>query len=85
VVDTFILLTMVIFLYCIAWRCFYFGSSHDELGVVVLEAGQQLSGPPLQEVVQGLRGTLLHADLVPVGPDLQTGQRHADVQRPVEL
>lgn len=49
------------------------------------KARQQVSGPPLQEVVEGVGGTLLHPDLVAVAPDLQTGQRHADVQRPVEL
>lgn len=58
---------------------------HDQLGVVMVKAGQQLSGSPLQEVVEGVGGTLLHPDLIPVAPDLQTGQRHADVQRTVEL
>lgn len=58
---------------------------HDELGVVVAKTWQQLSGSPLQEIVEGVGGTLLHPDLIPVTPDLQTGQRNADVQRTVEL
>lgn len=58
---------------------------HDELRVVVAKARQQLSGSPLQEIVEGVGGTLLHPDLIPVAPDLQTGQRHPDVQRTVEL
>lgn len=58
---------------------------HDELGVVVAKTWQQLSGSPLQEVVEGVGGTLLHPDLIPVTPDLQTSQRNADVQRTVEL
>lgn len=49
------------------------------------KARKQLSGPPLEEVVEGVRRTLLHSDLVTVAPDLQTGQRHTDVQRTVEL
>lgn len=49
------------------------------------EAWQQVSGSPLQEVVEGVGRTLLHTDLIAVAPDLQTGQRHADVQRTVEL
>lgn len=58
---------------------------HDELGVVMAKAWQQLSGSPLQEVVEGVRRTLFHPDLISVAPDLQTGQRHPDVQRTVEL
>lgn len=58
---------------------------HDELGVVMAKAWQQLSGPPLQEVVEGVGGILLHQDLISVAPDLQTGQRDPDVQRTVEL
>ncbi len=46
---------------------------------------QQLSGSPLQEVVEGVGGALLHPDLITVAPDLQTGQRDADVQRTVKL
>lgn len=49
------------------------------------KAWQQVSGPPLQEVVQGVGRALLHADLVAVAPDLQTRERHADVQGAVEL
>lgn len=49
------------------------------------KAWQQVSGSPLQEVVEGVGGTLLHPDLIAVAPDLQTSQRHADVQRTVEL
>lgn len=49
------------------------------------KARQQLAAPPLQEVVEGVGRTLLHPDLIAVAPDLQTGQRHAHVQRPVEL
>lgn len=49
------------------------------------KARQQLSGSPLQEVVEGVSGSLLHPDLIPVAPDLQTGQRNADVQGTVEL
>lgn len=65
---------------------FYFGEClHDQLCVVVAKARQQVPGSPLQEVVKGVAGTLLHLDLVAVAPDLQAGQRHADVQRPVEL
>ena len=58
---------------------------HDELGIVMAKTWQQLPGSPLQEVVEGVRGTLLHPDLVSVTPDLQTGQRHPYVQRTVEL
>lgn len=58
---------------------------HDELGIVVAKTWQQLSGSPLQEVVEGVGGTLLHPDLIPVTPDLQAGQRNANVQRTVEL
>lgn len=58
---------------------------HDELSVVVTKAWQQLSGSPLQEVVEGVGGTFLHRDLIAVAPDLQTGQRNPDVQRTVEL
>lgn len=58
---------------------------HDELGVVMAKTWQQLSASPLQEVVEGVGGTLLHPDLIPVAPDLQTGQCNADVQRTVEL
>lgn len=42
---------------------------HDQLGVVMAEAWQQLPGSPLQEVVEGVAGTLLHPDFVPVTPD----------------
>ena len=49
------------------------------------KARQQLSGSPLQEVVEGVSGSLLHPDLIPVVPDLQTRQRNADVQGTVEL
>lgn len=49
------------------------------------KARQQLSGSPLQEVVECVGGTLVHTDLIPVAPDLQTGQRNADVQRTIEL
>lgn len=51
----------------------------------MVKAWQQLSGSPLQEVVEGVGGTLRHPDLIVVAPDLQTGQRHPDVQRTVEL
>ena len=57
----------------------------DELGVVVAESRQQVLGPPPQEAVQSARGTFLHGDLIAVAPDLQPGQRHTDLQRPVEL
>lgn len=63
-----------------AWR-----RLHDELSVVMAEAGQQVSAPPFQEVVEGPGGSLLHLDLVPVAPDLHAGQRHTHVQGPVEL
>lgn len=43
---------------------------HDELGVVVTEAWQQLSTPPLQEVVEGVGGVFFHLDLVPLTPHL---------------
>lgn len=58
---------------------------HDQLGVVMAQARQQVPGSPLQEVVQRVAWTLLHTDLIAVAPDLQTGQRHTDVQRTVEL
>lgn len=58
---------------------------HDELGVVVAKAWQQLSCSPLQEVVEGIGGTLLNSDLIAVIPDLQACQCHTDIQRTVEL
>lgn len=58
---------------------------HDELGVVVAKAWQQLSRSPLQEVVEGVGGTLLNSDLIAVIPDLQARQCHTDIQRTVEL
>ncbi len=58
---------------------------HDELGVVMAKTWQQLSGSPLQEVVEGVGRTLLHLDLITVAPDLQAGQCNPHIQRPVEL
>lgn len=49
------------------------------------KAWQQLSAPPLQEVVERVGGAPLHPDLIAVAPDLQARQRHPDLQRPVEL
>lgn len=60
-------------------------ASHDQLGVVVAKAWQQVSRSPIQEVVEGVGGALLHPYLVSVAPDLQAGQRHPHVQRTVEL
>lgn len=58
---------------------------HDELGVVVAKPGQQISGPPFQEVVEGTGGFFLHADLILVTPNLHTSQRHAHIQGTVVL
>lgn len=49
------------------------------------KARQQVSRSPIQEVVERVRGALLHPDLIPVTPDLQAGQRHPHIQRTVEL
>lgn len=49
------------------------------------KAWQQLSAPPLQEVVERVGGAPLYPDLIAVAPDLQARQRHPDLQRPVEL
>lgn len=57
----------------------------DELGVVMAKPRQQISGSPFQEVVEGVGGIFLHADLILVTPDLHTSQRHAHVQGPVVL
>lgn len=58
--------------------------SRQQLGVVMLLAGLQLLSP-LEEGPEGGVGLLGDDALVPVGPDLQTDQRHTDVQSPIEL
>lgn len=59
-------------------------SSRQQLGVVVLLARLQLLSP-LEEGPEGGVWLLGDDTLVPVGPNLQTDQRHTDVQSSVEL
>ncbi len=64
---------------CVCVHC-----SRQQLGVVVLLAGFQLLSP-LEEGPEGGVWLLGDDTLVPVGPNLQTNQRHTDVQSPIEL
>lgn len=59
-------------------------SLREQLSVVVFLARLQLL-PPLEEGPEGGVGLLADDALISVGPNLQTNQRHADVQSPVEL
>lgn len=64
--------------------CVCVHDSRQQLGVVMLLPGFQFLSP-LQERPEGGVWLLCDDALIPVGPNLQTDQRHADVQSPVEL
>lgn len=51
----------------------------------MLRPEEEVHFTPRQEVVQGGFGRRVHADVISVGPDLQTHQHDADVESAVEL
>lgn len=59
--------------------------SRDELGVVVLVEGVDVSASVVDEVVHRLLGVLRDDDLVLLLPHLDPHQRQMDVQRRVQL
>lgn len=58
--------------------------SREKLGIVVFLAGLQLL-PPLEERPECNIWLLSNNTLISVGPNLQTNERHTDVQSPVKL
>lgn len=67
---------------CVCAWCGHF--SRQQLGVVVFLAGLELLSP-LEEGPEGGIWLLVDDALIPVGPNLQTNQRHTDVESPIEL